>query len=194
MNSNTNDLHSWNEKNELERTLLTGLHGTPSIKADEKRDYLGVFREQVMGILLTPQVKEPAIYPEVALLMKDKRATGMILNGNINPSLIKKYSDLAVAAVLPVKTVTGPEYNPATGLVIASNTAVNFENISIEPRLSRLRGLGLDDSLIQAAGKRICSTCIQKIKEKAPSEMINYKELRFIDRLAGDTCPVHSGE
>ena len=34
------------KKSELEKTLAAGIHGTPELKPDEKRRYLGSFRRE----------------------------------------------------------------------------------------------------------------------------------------------------
>lgn len=188
--SNTN-LHNWHKKSEIERLIFSGLHGAPQLNAEEKRRYLGLNREQVMAFLYDHQVREPAVYTEVAGAIKDPRATIMVLNGGIDSIFTEKYKSLAADFHLHVMTVSGPEYSPTTGLVIASDSAVDCEIIECEPRAARLRSLGLSDALINCAGKKVCRKCLETIKSKAPAETINYKHISLIDRLTGESCPAH---
>lgn len=190
---NFDDLPSkhWHKKSELEQTLLAGIHGAPELKADEKRKYLGIFREQVMAFLTEKQVKEPGIYTQVLQALQDSSANLLILNGTVGAIFTEKYKALAEKFKRPVKVVVGTEYSPDTGLVVASTSAVNFEKIEFEPRSARLGKLGLDEALINSAGKKICRDCLQKILSIAPSEQVNYHELGLLDRIMGDTCPAH---
>ncbi len=189
--SNDDYPHGWHKKSEIERLIFSGLHGAPQPNADEKRRYLGLNREQVMAVLFDHQVKEPAIYIEVANAIKDPRAAIMILNGSIDVIFTAKYKTLAAAAGLHVTTVSGPEYSPATGLVVASDAAVDLEIIECGSRSSRLRSFGISDALIKCAGKKVCRKCFGLIKSKVPAEAINYKQLNLIDSLTGEYCPAH---
>ena len=191
VDSNDNYLNNWHKKSEIERVLLSGLHGAPQLNAEDKQRYLGLNREQVMAFLFEHQVKEAAIYTEVDNAIKDPRAAIMVLNGRIGSTFTDKYKTLATAAELHVMTVFGPEYSPTTGLIVASDSAVDFEKIECGQRYSRLRSLGISDALIKSAGKKVCRKCYKVIKMKAPSETINYRQIRLIDRLTGESCPAH---
>lgn len=189
--SKSDGLQNWLNRSEIERVIISGLHGAPEFKSDEKRKYLGIYREQVMAILFDHQVKEPAIYTEVVDTIKDPRASIMVLNGSIESTFTEKYKTLADASHLHVMTVSGPEYYPTTGLIVASDSAVDFDKIECRPRNARLRSLGISDALAKSAGKKVCRKCFRVIKLKAPSETINYKQLSLIDRLTGEACPAH---
>jgi uncharacterized protein YueI len=184
-------LQVWHNKSELEQVLATGLHGPPEIKKDEKRQCLGVFREQVIALLKTKQIKEAAIYPEIGQALKDSRCSEMIINGGIDSCFIKKYQLLAKNMHKHYRIVSNPDYAEQTALVIVSAEAVDIKNIEIEDRDIRLRRLGASDALIQAAGKKVCEDCLTQIIAIDPAENINYDELTWLDSIAGEHCPVH---
>jgi uncharacterized protein YueI len=184
-------LQAWTNKSELEKALTAGIHGAPEIKKDEKRHYLGVFREQVIAILSTKQIKEAVIYPEIAQALKDKRSAKLIINGSINNCFTKKYQLLSKKSNKPYTVVADPDYAENTGLVIASNEAVDIEHVDIEDREGRLRKLGTPETLIQSAGKKVCAECLQQILKIDPREKINYDELTWIERIMGEDCPAH---
>jgi uncharacterized protein YueI len=191
MNADKEILPSWHTKTELERTALSSLHGPPELKKQEKRKYLGVFRENVMIRLSMQQVKEPGVYPEVLQSLRDKRSAVLIANGMIDTAITKKYQALARKTGKSYKVVAGDEYDPDAGIVVASRDAVNREKVEPENRTLRLRRLGATDRLIQSAGKKVCRRCLQQILAADPTEQINYKTIGLIDRIAGDTCPAH---
>ena len=179
------------DKSELEKIVMAGLHGTPQIRPDEKRKYLGVFREQVLAVLSEGQVKEPAVYPEINRVLNDPRSSLLIINGRIGETFTKKYQLLASAAKKPVKVVSGNEVSGVFGLVVAGSEAVNRDQVEIEPRRNRLNKLGVREDIIHAAGKKICKKCMNELRSKAPDELINYQELSLLDRIMGDDCPAH---
>lgn len=184
-------LQAWTNKSELEKMLTTGIHEAPEIKKDEKRQYLGVFREQVIAILSTKQLKGAVIYPEIVQALKDKRSAKLIINSGIDSRFTKKYQLLAKKLNKPSTVVSDPDYAENTGLVVASNEAVDIENVDIEAREVRLRKLGAPETLIQSAGKKVCSECLQQILKIDPQEEINYDELTWLERIMGDDCPAH---
>lgn len=185
-------VQAFSNKSELEQVLTAGIHGAPELKKDEKRQYLGVFREQVLAILSTKQIKETVLYSEIAQALEDKRSAKLIINGGINNRFTKKYKLLARKLNKPYTVVSDPDYAQTTGLVVASDEAVDIEEVSIEDRALRLRNLGVPDTLIQSTGKKVCAECLQHILNIDPQEKINYDELTWLDRITGEHCPAHA--
>jgi uncharacterized protein YueI len=178
----------------LGQTLLAGIHGIPEIRRDEKRYYLGEFKERILRELSKNQVMEPAIYPEIFQALKDQRANRLILSGDIDRSSIEKYRVLARCVNKNCTVRIDPSFKGETGLVVASNQAVEEHEITVIDRSLRLQRLGLSTSLIKAAGKKVCRKCIKRIVEVDENELINYHHLTWIDRLGGERCPVHNKE
>lgn len=181
----------WENKTELEQTFCVGLHGAPDLKGEEKIQYLGVFREQVIAVLSLSQIREAAIYPEIIHALNDKRSAKMIINGNVTKNHAKKYHALAQKMRKTYTVVYDTCHETTTGLVIASNEAVDIAKVEIEDRRTRLHKLGLPDAMINAAGQKICSDCLEKILQHDPEESINYQTLSWLDQLLGEHCPAH---
>jgi len=191
---NEHQLHSsLSKKNELERALQFGLHGTPEIKSAEKKKFLGVFREQVMAVITQQQVKEPIIYTEVIRALKDVRSARLIINGSLEREVTRKYRDLAEKMAKPYKVVYDPDTpRESAALVVASDQAINLATIDAENRQEKLLRLGLPAPLIQSAGKKVCQECVKRIRAADPEELINYKTLAWTDAIMGEHCPAHS--
>jgi len=49
----------------IDDVLKEGLYGKKELKPEERKRFLGTFRERVEGALTISQVQEPDIYPEV---------------------------------------------------------------------------------------------------------------------------------
>ncbi|GEM_PF-298832 len=185
------DISRMVQKDKVEQALLVGLHGAPELKYDEKVQYLGEFRERIIKKLTTAQVREKGIYSEILQALEDPRADKLIINGSINYRVIEKYKSLA-ARCKKISTVrSDPSFQGDTGLIVISDEAVDIQDIEVEDRSSRLRRLGIPLALIEAAGQKVCKDCMEQIAEADEYEKINYRQLTWIDRLTGDTCPGH---
>lgn len=184
-------ISTWTQKDNLEQALMAGIHGVVEFKHDEKVYYLGGFKENVLMLLSQQQVAEVAIYPEVIEALQDKRATKMIINGNINISFIEKYKKIAEKMNKPYTVRSDPEFKGTTGLLVVSDEAIDIQVVTVQDRSQRLKGLGLSSTLINLVGKKVCKECLKQIVEADPKEAVNYHELTFLDRIGGESCPAH---
>lgn len=181
----------WNQKDTLEQTLLAGLHGGPEIKKEEKQAYLGVFREQVIAFLTQDQVKEAALYPEIAEALEHGKFQKLIINNSLAAYYTNKYQMLAREKDKAYTMVADADFSRAAGLVVASSEAIDRQNIAVDDRRLRLQKLGVSEKLIASTGKKICETCLHSILTLDPRETINYSGLSWLDRLTGERCPAH---
>jgi len=184
-------MEQWQQKSELEKTVAGGIHGTPELKRAEKSVYLGEFRERIISMLTKQQVAETAIYPEIVKALQDKRAARMIISGDINRSLTDKYQTLAIRMKKPYMLKHDTRFRGETGLIVVSDQAVDIEDIEVVDRKTRLQRLGLPESLINAARRKVCGKCYAAIMAADADEAINYRKLTFWDRLAGEKCSAH---
>lgn len=181
-------ISKWINKSEQEKILSNSMHGSPELKYDEKIHYLGEFKERVIRFLTKKQIEEHSIYPEIIDALKDKRSVKMIINGSIASYFSGKYENLARELGKPCKVISNPKFKGEVGLVIVGDDAVDIEEINVIDRETRLSKLGLPKALINAAGKKICSHCLEKVIYADPNEAINYKKLTRLDRFLGDSC------
>ena len=177
--------------NELKQTLMVGMHGIPEVKHDEKIYFLGEFRERVMKKLTINQVRETAIYPEILQVLKNVKTTKLVINGNVDSLFLKKYRELAMKINKPCMVRSDSDFKGDAGLLVVNDEAVNEEEIGVEARENRLSRLGIPLLLIEAAGEKICESCFEQIAQADETELINYGELTWMDRLGGDKCPAH---
>jgi len=185
--------NSWAGKSDLEKTMWVELFGPPEIKREEKRRYLGEFRERVIKLLSKKQVKEPAVYPEIKKALQDKRATGVLISGDIDFRYAEKYEKLASEAGKRHSIIHDPEFKGDTGLVVISDHAVDVEDIMVRDREERLKELGVPPGLIKSAGKKVCAECYEKVIKADPGESMNYSKMEFADRMLGDKCQACAG-
>ena len=120
------------DTNDLEQRLMTGIHGTPELRRDEKLQYLGEFRERVLKVLSKEQMKNPRPYPEIETALKDPRSSRLLLNGDLDYDFRAKYLKLAHKYDKPYTIVNDPELKGETGLAVISEHAVDAEKVEIE--------------------------------------------------------------
>ncbi|NLL48167.1 MAG: YueI family protein [Firmicutes bacterium] len=66
--------------NELENAIQAGIHGTPQLRPDEKRRYLGFFRERVIQAVTFQQILTPQGMQVMEEAMKDVRGVELVIH------------------------------------------------------------------------------------------------------------------
>lgn len=182
---------SFADKDRVEQVLQVGIHGAPELGSEEKRQYLGEFRERVIRMLTMGQVKEPFIYTEIEKALQHPKASKLVLNGELGEEAAGKYRKLALRLGKLYTVRRDPGFEGEAGLVVVASDAVDAPNIGVESREERLKRKGLPEGLIEAAGKPICKACYQQVRELAPEEAGLYKVISPINRLFGEKCAAH---
>lgn len=122
-------------KQTVEDVLQKGIYGKKEIKPEERKKYLGTLKERVVIVLTQGQVREKTVYPEIVRLLKEHQSATVLLNGAMNYSEISKYISLASKNKVAYKIVTSNEHVSDLGLVLAYDTAIDQDVITIEPRI-----------------------------------------------------------
>ncbi|EHL73822.1 YueI family protein [Bacillus smithii] len=112
----------------IDDVLKEGLYGKKELKPEERKRFLGTFRERVEGALTISQVQEPDIYPEVKEWIR-KPGVRLLLNGKIDYSHISKYVRLANDQNISYTIIQNHEAETDIGLVVAHKHAVDKEMI-----------------------------------------------------------------
>ncbi len=121
-----------NDRSELEEMIARGIQGDPELKKDERRKYLGEFRERVLKALTFEQIAEPGTYPEIREAMKDERAKKLIISQQADLNEAREYIQLARKRGLKFTVVDNPEYTGNIGLVVVSDKAVDVKDIMVK--------------------------------------------------------------
>ncbi len=176
------------KKTELEKRVEQGIYGSPELKQEERSNYLGEFRERILKALTKNQVEEPGVYSEIMGALRDPQASKLVMRRDVDLDRARDYLELAQNEKVAFKRVDSPKLKGDIGLVVASSRAVDVENILVPERKHRLKDLGFSDRLIQGVGGKLCSACWQDLESKYPEELVNYRRIRWVDRLIGIEC------
>ena len=133
MNSDDNIEHeamqNFSKKEELSKMISVGYGGVPELNREEKRNYIGEFRERVLFALTKDKIGNSKYYPMIEEVLKDKRAKKLLLNGNIISGSVHEYRVLAEKYNIIAKEIYDKHLTGNIALIVASDDAVDVENI-----------------------------------------------------------------
>lgn len=165
---------------ELKRTIEFGLHGAPELKLEEKKIFLGEFRERVIMALTREDAQRTLAMDRVQEGINDPDAEMIIVNNRIPIDIMSKYMKLAKTFNKEYKTVDSTS-SKAMGVVIASRRAVDRENILVE--VDRL-----PDKFQNVHYKELCPSCYNELKAISPDYVKEFKRITAIDKMVGIKC------
>lgn len=116
----------------LDDYIQEGIYGAKEIKKDEKKIYLGTFRERVVLALYTSQVRKATMPAHVTSIIKKYPNCHFLFNGEVGYDAFKKYIEIANKNKIHYRIVNNQEANSPYGLIVAVDTAVDVEQITIE--------------------------------------------------------------
>jgi uncharacterized protein YueI len=132
IHSNSSKLELINlNKPSVDEVLQQGIQGPKEIKPDEKRKFLGTFRERIILALKKGQVMELDIYPQVEKGIQENLDAQLLLNGNISYEMLSKYVRLAKKYRIEHTIVANMEHDTEIGLVLAMDHAIDKEEIYV---------------------------------------------------------------
>lgn len=115
------------EKSELEQRLQNGIYGTPKIKPDEQRRYMGTFRERVRLTVSIAEIKQQDWTGAVRQELSAHPDCLLIINGNIDDNLTHPYLTLANSMNVSFTFKTGQDIktnDDALALVLTDDKPV----------------------------------------------------------------------
>ncbi|WP_129596082.1 DUF1694 domain-containing protein [Anaerophilus nitritogenes] len=170
--------------NDLEKYVQYGVTGTPQIKADEKRIWLGEFRERVVFALTYDQIYKEEAIKVVKEKCKDERVKKIIIENNIRSEIAEKFMDISKEFQKDYKTIDMGDKKGDIALVLASDDAVEENNIILEKIPS------LPQEFLNIKNKKICKKHIEFLQKEAPFFVDEFKEINFLDQFVGIKCEV----
>lgn len=162
----------------------------------EKAYYLGEYKERVLGALNKNQIIEDDIYPEIINLMKRKEAYLLKLSRDIEIKKLKPYIIHAEKIGLKYQLVDGLSYRGDIGLVVVSDSALEFqeENLVIRDMDQDFIDAGLGEIFSKNRGLLLCSKHYDEVKKKLPNYTNEFKKINVLGKFIGRKCPICEAE
>lgn len=119
--------------------LEKGMYGAPQIKPDEKRKYLGTFRERIYLSMTLAEMSKASNLAYFKAELTNNPNHQVLINAALAPHLQNTYMVAAQKANCPFKIVdTENQTQPdAIGLVYAGETAVDIDPISVTEKYTK---------------------------------------------------------
>lgn len=162
----------------------------------EKSYYLGEYKERVLGALNKDQIIEDDIYPEIIDLMGRKEAYLLKISRDVEIKKIKPYIAHAEKIGLKYQLVDGLGYRGDIGLVVVSESALEFqnENLVIRDMDQDFIDVGLGEVFSKSMGLSICSEHYNDVKKKLPNYINEFKKINLLGKFLGQKCPICQAE
>ncbi|KAB3530900.1 DUF1694 domain-containing protein [Alkaliphilus serpentinus] len=164
----------------LKRTIEFAIHGAPELKLQEKRIWLGEFRERVVMALTLEDTNKTLAIDKIQEGIRDPEAEMIIVNNRVPIEIMSKYMKLAKNFNKEYKTVDAISHK-AMGVVIASRRAVNREDVVLEIPV-------IPEKFKNINHKELCPQCYNQLKEISSEYSKEFKRLNVIDRMVGIKC------
>lgn len=120
---------------ELQNHMNKGMYGTPQINPDERRRYLGTFRERVDVTITFEELRDQESLTDLALEMKLHPDYRLIINGQVDQTSLSRLIRLAnEAGVAFTATSDRTLPNTATDLAVVfcdKTQAIHREKVDI---------------------------------------------------------------
>lgn len=124
-------MKGFNQQDELGRTLSAGIHGTPELRPDEKRRYLGFFRERVIQAVTYDQIRTKEGLGVMLEALKDKRGIELVIHqdarGAAMPLIVQ-----AKRQGLDFTIVSNPNFIGEVAVVLVAKDAVDVAQVWAE--------------------------------------------------------------
>lgn len=125
------------EKDSVQDRIDKGRYGAPSVNPDEKRDYLGTFRERCV-LTMSPKEMQDPVYKDYLKKELADHDLQVIMNGDLPSALQDEYITFFAKNGIKFKILDNDETDDegALGLVVAAKEAVNEPVIDIAEKYS----------------------------------------------------------
>lgn len=129
------------KKSAVEQRLDNAVYGTPKIKPDEQRKYLGTFRERVCLTISVAELHEQSWEEALTRELSKQIGNLVFINGNLPHDEIHPYIQAATKAGAAFTLKTEPEFKTSLdslAVVVAGEKAVYQSPVDVKKRYPQL--------------------------------------------------------
>ena len=109
---------------ELERAVQAGIHGTPQLRPDEKRRYLGFFRERVIQAVTFRQLQTAEGFQVIKEALSDSRGVELVIHKKARTRAMPLIAQ-ARKQGLDFTIVSNPNLRGEVGVILVARDAVD---------------------------------------------------------------------
>lgn len=124
-------MKGFSKKNELEKTIATGIHGRPQLRPDEKRRFLGCFRERVIEAVTFDQIRTKEGLKVMSDALKDPRGVELVIHQEARSAAMPLIIE-ARRSGLDFTLVSNPRFIGNVAVLLAASDAVDVSKLYSE--------------------------------------------------------------
>ena len=115
----------------LKKTVLAGIHGPPELRPDEKRRFLGFFRERVIEAVTFGQIRTKEGREAITTALKDSRAARLVIHQEARSRSMALITEAQKKGV-PFTVVSDPTFRGEVAVLVAANDAADVPRLKSE--------------------------------------------------------------
>lgn len=124
-------MNGFSQQDDLSKALTAGIHGTPELRADEKRRYLGFFRERVIQAVTFNQIRSKEGLGVMLEALKDQRGVELVIHQNVRGAAMPLIVQ-AQRKGLDFTIVSNPNFVGEVAVVLVAKDAVDVAQVWAE--------------------------------------------------------------
>ncbi len=121
----------WNGKSNLEKTIAVGIHGTPQLKMDERRRFLGFFRERVIQAATFRQLTSKEGIQALVQAVHDQLANEVVVHAQARTAAMPVIIAARQKGV-DFTITTNPKFVGEVAVVVVAKVAVDVATVLAE--------------------------------------------------------------
>ena len=122
----------------LNERLSQSMYGSPKVKPDEQRHYLGTFRERVALTLDQGEAQQPQFIDALHKELDQNPEYHLLINGNASETAVDKLTDLSTLVSNPSKVLAGKaapsDMDALAAVVCTEHTALHLDEVDVAKR------------------------------------------------------------
>ena len=119
------------KKAELERTVSAGMQGSPQLRREEKRRFLGFFRERVLQAVTFEQLRSSVGKNAMEEAIRDDRADELVIHSKAS-SQTMPFIKQAQQKGLDFTLTSNPNFHGGTAAVVVAAGAIDVATVLAE--------------------------------------------------------------
>lgn len=123
----------WDKRSELEKTLLTGVYGPAELRPDEKRQFLGFFRERVIEAVTFEQLRSNGGLRAIGQALKSRHAHELVIHNRVRMQAMPLIMQ-AQREKIDFTIVTDSKFSGDIAVAVVAKTAVEVDKLFAEGR------------------------------------------------------------
>lgn len=121
---------TFKDKDSLKKALLVGVHGAPELHREQKRRFLGFFRERVIQAIRFDQLQEKGL-KTMNNALADSRAVELVIHQNARSAALPLITE-ARRKGLDFTVVSNPDFTGEIAVVLVADHAVDTPLLEAE--------------------------------------------------------------